>query len=270
MAAIVGLVCAAAVVVICVVVATLWGDRSDAIRWVVKAFADLDLVRGADGKLHAGWLFTPGCTNIFPISIQALTFAAFGMACALLWQRRGIYRRELAATMANLLPEDERTLIQPCDIAARREPLATYKSSVLVTLIERALQQYQTTLSTSEAATIVNATTDVFHEELDGNYAVIKYLAWAIPALGFVGTVLGIGRALTGFGNPGADLPIAFITSNLATAFDTTLVALLLSLVLMLLISVTQAREDAVITRAHDYTLANLVNRLFNPEHLTR
>jgi hypothetical protein len=38
----------------------------------------------------------------------------------------------------------------------------------------------------------------------------------------------------------------------------------------MLVIGICQAREEAVITRAHDYCLANLVNRLFNPEHLTR
>lgn len=268
-ALLVGIIVAAAVIALCVILASVAGAHSAATRWLVKAIADLDMLPPGNPS-RIGWLWSEGSRNLFPFSIQMLIFTAFGMACALLIQRRRLYQREHQAVAARLLPSDERTLIQPCDIAAVREVLTPHKDTIIVTLIERALQQYQTTLSTSEAASIVNATTEVFHDELESNYAVIKYLAWAIPALGFVGTVLGIGRALTGFGNPGADLPIAEITSMLSTAFDTTFVALVASLVLMLLIGVTQAREDAVITNAHDYCLANLVNRLFNPEHLTR
>lgn len=268
-AAAVGVMFAAAVIVVCIILAALAGANSPALRYVVKAIADLDMLP-PEQPTRIGWFWVAGSRNLFPISIQLFIYVAFGMACSLLFLRRQIYRREQQAIAASLLPADERMLIQPCDIADVREKLLPYKDTILVTLIERALQQYQTTLSTSEAATIVNASTEVLHDELESNYAVIKYLAWAIPAMGFVGTVLGIGRALTGFGNPGADLPIAEITSMLSTAFDTTLVALLVSLILMLLIGVTQAREDAAITSAHDYCLANLVNRLFNPEHLTR
>lgn len=269
-ALLIGVVFAAAVAALGTMLAVTLGQHSAAVRWAAKAFCDLNLVADAGGRLRVSWCFSAGSTNLFPLSIQAITYVAFGMACMLLYMRRRIYQRESDVIQAGLLPQDERTLIQPADIANVREKLAPHKSALVTTLIERALQQYQTTLSTAEAAAIVSSTTEVFQEELDSNYAVIKYLAWAIPSLGFVGTVLGIGRALTGFGDGSGDLPMQFITSNLSTAFDTTFVALLLSLILMLVIGICQAREEAVITRAHDYCLANLVNRLFNPEHLTR
>jgi biopolymer transport protein ExbB/TolQ len=263
-AALIGVLFTAVIVTVCTLCAVIFSSHGAA-RWIGKALCDLNLQNG-----RIVWAFSAGSSNLYPLSVQAITFLAFGMACVLLFYRRGIYRREESALMAQLLPEDERSLIQPADFATVREALAPYKQRLLVVLIERALQQYQTTLSTAEAATIVNASADVFRDELDSNYAVIKYLAWAIPALGFVGTVLGIGRALTGFGDTGSDLPMAFITSNLSTAFDTTFVALMLSLLLMLLIAICQAREEAVVTYSQNYCLANLVNRLFNPENLTR
>ena len=61
----------------------------------------------------------------------------------------------------------------------------------------------------------------------------MNYLAWAIPAIGFVGTVRGLGGA---FGVAGADASRPFTAQakdQLKIAFDCTLVALLLSLVLM-------------------------------------
>jgi biopolymer transport protein ExbB/TolQ len=135
----------------------------------------------------------------------------------------------------------------------------------------RALLQYQSTNSTAESAAMVNATAEVAHNQSEAGYSLINYLAWSIPSLGFVGTVLGIGSALADFGISGASgPPLDRITANLGSAFDTTLVALLLSLVLMYIIHTVQAMEDRVINTAHEYCLANLVNRLFNPDQLTQ
>ncbi len=205
----------------------------------------------------------------YPFSIQALTFFAFGIACALIWFRNKETNEEAKVLEAGLLPEDERTLVQPADIADIRKKMMPFKNSILNTLIERALLQYQTTSSTSETAAIVNSTADVFYNRMESEYAIIRYLAWAIPSLGFVGTVMGIGKALSGFGSID-DLPMDYITGNLSTAFDTTFIALILSLILMFLIHVAQAKEETVINSAHNYCISNLINRIFNPEQLTK
>jgi len=205
----------------------------------------------------------------FPFSIQALTYFAFGIACALIWFRNRETKSELLVLNAGLLPENERTLVQPADIADLRKKMMPYKNSILCSLIERALLQYQTTTSTSETAAIVNSTADVFYNKMESEYAIIRYLAWAIPSLGFVGTVMGIGKALSGFGSIDS-LPMDYITSNLSTAFDTTFIALILSLILMFLIHVSQAKEETLINSAHNYCISNLINRIFNPEQLTK
>ena len=208
-------------------------------------------------------------TGGFPFSIQAVTFLAFGIACTLIWFRNKDTKIEAKVLEAGLLPEEERTLIQPADIAELRKKMMSYKNSILYTLIERALLQYQTTSSTAETAAIVNSTTEVYYNKMESEYAIIRYLAWAIPSLGFVGTVMGIGKALSGFGDIDS-LPMKYITENLSTAFDTTFIALILSLILMFLIHVSQAKEETVINSAHNYCISNLINRIFNPEQLTK
>jgi len=239
---------------------------------VISTLISLSLKMPSFGKTICNLTIVNGEISFlggYPFSIQALTFFAFGIACTLIWFRNQETKKEEKVLAAGLLPEDKKTLIQPVDIADIRKKLSPFKESILYTLIERALLQYQITTSTSETASIVNSTTDVFYNRMESEYSIIRYLAWAIPSLGFVGTVMGIGKALSGFGSID-DLPMDYITGNLSTAFDTTFIALILSLVLMFLIHVAQAKEEEVINSAHSYCISNLINRIFNPEQLTK
>jgi len=90
------------------------------------------------------------------------------------------------------------------------------------------------------------------HEE---SWLLPRYLSWAVPVLGFIGTVLGISLAAEGIqsiiGAQGglaqmsADLGKAI--SPLGIAFDTTLIALSLSVALVLIQTALQRWEDNVI-----------------------
>lgn len=76
----------------------------------------------------------------------------------------------------------------------------------------------------------------------ESSYAFPRILIWAIPLLGFIGTVFGISKAVNGFSGlleNTADIEqikegIGFVTTGLAVAFDTTLLALLLSVLVMI------------------------------------
>jgi biopolymer transport protein ExbB/TolQ len=99
--------------------------------------------------------------------------------------------------------------------------------------------------------------------------ATVNYLAWAIPALGFVGTVRGIGLALTVAPTVTEEALPTFLdatTRNLAVAFDTTLVALLLSLVLMFLLHTLQRGEEGLVLDSQQYCLEHLISRLYDLE----
>ncbi len=89
----------------------------------------------------------------------------------------------------------------------------------------------------------------------ESSYSVPRILVWAIPLLGFIGTVVGISRAVSGFSgfleNSG-DVEqikegIGTVTSGLAVAFDTTLLALFLSVLVMIPLVLVERYESRLL-----------------------
>lgn len=97
---------------------------------------------------------------------------------------------------------------------------------------------------------------------LEESYLVPRYIVWAVPVLGFIGTVLGISLAAEGIrriissdsGMSGLSGELGGAIAPLGIAFDTTLVALSLSVFLMLTLTLVQRSEEG--------TLAALERRL--------
>ncbi|ELS00870.1 hypothetical protein Xen7305DRAFT_00005710 [Xenococcus sp. PCC 7305] len=114
------------------------------------------------------------------------------------------------------------------------------------------------------------------------SYVLPRILIWAIPIMGFVGTVVGISSAVNGFTSflgraeeiEQIKEGIGFVTSGLAVAFDTTLLALLLSVLIMLPLVAVERFESrlllAVDIYLNDHLLLKLKNKIQNPvEQLT-
>lgn len=105
---------------------------------------------------------------------------------------------------------------------------------------------------------------------IDTSYALLQGFVWAIPVLGFIGTVLGLSEAIGQFSNVlGASQDVTQIsaalkgvTAGLATAFDTTLVALVAALIVQLLMTIMRKNEEEFLDAAMEYGLKNVVGRL--------
>jgi len=104
----------------------------------------------------------------------------------------------------------------------------------------------------------------------ESSYAVPRILVWAIPLLGFIGTVLGISSAVngfTGFLENTAEIDqikegIGTVTSGLAVAFDTTLLALLLSVVVMIPLVLIERMESNLLLATDIYINDYILPRL--------
>src|SRR5262249_49927845 len=94
----------------------------------------------------------------------------------------------------------------------------------------------------------------------------VHYLVWALPALGFLGTVRGLSGSLGTAGQIDEQSFIAQVSAHLKVAFDCTLVALVLSLVVMFLLHSIQRDEEALVIDCRQYCQENLVNRLYDLE----
>ena len=87
-------------------------------------------------------------------------------------------------------------------------------------------------------------------------YLLPRYLSWAVPVLGFIGTVLGISLAADGIrkiigsesGLSGLSSDLGQAIAPLGIAFDTTLIALSLSIVLVLCQTLVQRNEESVLS----------------------
>lgn len=105
---------------------------------------------------------------------------------------------------------------------------------------------------------------------IETSYALLHGFVWAIPVLGFIGTVLGLSEAIGQFGGvlgSSDDLTqisssLKNVTAGLATAFDTTLVALVAALVVQLGITFMRKEEEEFLDDAMEFGLRNIVNRL--------
>lgn len=100
---------------------------------------------------------------------------------------------------------------------------------------------------------------------LDGSYALVRFLIWSLPILGFLGTVLGIAEAVTNVTPEKLDKSISSVTGGLALAFDTTGLALGLTLSVMFLSFLTERREQSVLEEVDRFSELHLKHRFARP-----
>lgn len=170
------------------------------------------------------------------------------------------------AFTAHLLPETENWLLGVDDVNQLKlnmQQLERSQKYLLTDLIKKSCIKYRLSKSSAEVLGLVEAQIRIYNAEMESEQSFIRYTAWAIPSVGFIGTVLGIAASL-GYANE-ASTPegVAKVTSMLAVAFDTTLVALLLSIVLMYGIHYLQKKQDDLFTCMNSYLIENLINRVY-------
>lgn len=110
------------------------------------------------------------------------------------------------------------------------------------------------------------------HDEssMETSYSVLNSFVWAIPVLGFIGTVLGLSQAISQFGGvlQGAGEMDAIkqslqgVTAGLATAFETTLEALVAALLIQLWLAFLKKSEEEFLDECTEYCTRNVVNKL--------
>jgi hypothetical protein len=166
---------------------------------------------------------------------------------------------------ARILPEDARPLLRRLDAETVRG--GPY---ILANMIRLALGKYAVSRSSAAVSETVRTQAEVDLGRLVTSMATVHYLAWAIPALGFLGTVRGLSGGLSMAGQVDKmDSLQTFIdqaTRHLTVAFDCTLIALVLSLAIMFLLHSVQRDEEALVIDCQQYCLEHLVNRLCDLE----
>jgi len=196
---------------------------------------------------------------------QEACFVLMLWALAILGYKWTVVLRERGLLENDLLPLTEGIKILPEDARRYVKPLDALKPGLRNLLLPRAvfqsLTRFETTQSVQDAASATSATCQNEGERLDSELAQIRYIAWAIPSIGFIGTVRGIGNAL-GLAHRAVQGDITGVTENLGTAFNSTLIALLLSIVLMFLVHQLQLAQERLVLDTETYVNDRLIRHL--------
>ncbi len=162
---------------------------------------------------------------------------------------------QLPATLP-IGPEDTRNLL---------DRLSEIRNSTKDHLLPRALrlgiQRFGVTGSIQDSATAVRDLCESEMGRQESELSIIRYIAWAIPSVGFIGTVRGIGAALAQ-ANRAVEGDITGVTQNLGVAFNSTFIALVISIVLMFFIHQLQLVQERIVLDTESYCNDNLIARL--------
>ncbi|MDZ7684907.1 MAG: MotA/TolQ/ExbB proton channel family protein [Gammaproteobacteria bacterium] len=176
---------------------------------------------------------------------------------------RNVEERKLL--QLDLIPLSEGTSILPEDTREYSRPIQALPESQQQYLLPRALltalHRFRSTRNIQDVSNALRAICESESERLDSELSMIRYIAWAIPSIGFLGTVRGIGQALSQ-AHQAVQGEIAGVTQSLGVAFNSTFVALLISIVVMFLLHQLQLAQERLVLDAEDYCDNRLVRQL--------
>jgi len=155
-----------------------------------------------------------------------------------------------------ILPEDTREYVRQLEGLPGAQ-----QQSLVVRASKAALARFGATRNVQDVSEAGHAVCAAEAERLDSELSMIRYIAWAIPAIGFIGTVRGIGDALAE-AHKAVTGDISGVTEGLGVAFNSTLVALLLSLVLMFLLHYLQLAQERLVLDTETYLDNRLLRNL--------
>ena len=137
-------------------------------------------------------------------------------------------------------------------------------STMIAAFMKKINYQFQSSNDVSDVYSAVTSGIELRLHQIDLSYTVIRYLVWLIPTLGFMGTVIGVARALgqAGIMESGDPTMLAVVIPMLGSAFYTTLLALLLSSIVMILIQIAQANDEKLVNRVGTYCMDEIVTNL--------
>ncbi len=192
----------------------------------------------------------------FILALWALAIAAFKLKFSL--QERRLLGQSLldVAPGTSILPEDTRQYMRSLQSLPEEQ-----QDYLLPRALLGALQRFGSTRNVQDVASAVKEVCEAESDRLDSELSMIRYIIWAIPSIGFIGTVRGISEALAQ-AHRAVQGDIVGVTVSLGVAFNSTFIALILSILIMFLIHQLQLLQERLVLDTHNYADVNLIRHL--------
>lgn len=199
-----------------------------------------------------------------------LTFLAIGIlvlkSVGLALQRRSLRWPAVPPEERSIDAENVARLLERAEQRSSASAVPGVARSFWVARVAGLLRVHAARLEPTETASAAEKASEADADAVSASYSMVKVLVWAIPIVGFIGTVVGIGDAVVGFSDSlkHADQldaikgSLAKVTLGLSIAFDTTLLSLVTSIVVMLPMTYLQKAEERLTRDLDDAATAVL------------
>jgi biopolymer transport protein ExbB/TolQ len=155
-----------------------------------------------------------------------------------------------------ILPEDTREYSRAIQQLPDEE-----RKMLLPRILLGALGRFGATRNVQDVSSTMHTMVVTESERLESELSMIRYIAWAIPSIGFIGTVRGIGAALSQ-AHRAVEGDISGVTESLGVAFNSTFIALLISIVLMFLVHQLQFNQERLVFDTENYVDEHLIRHM--------
>lgn len=200
-------------------------------------------------------------------TFQDVMWVIFFYGLGLLFERSKRLKIQMKQWDENYLPESFETIIDDAaltSIIKRVKGANAIANEALPYMILQIALQFRTNRSIALVNEFLTKQIDLFLHNIELGFNRLKYIIWVIPSIGFMGTVYGIGLAVSKLGEGSLDDPdlLTKMAGDLGIAFNTTLLALVLSVILQFLVQLFESREEEQINLYGKYILDNLINKI--------
>lgn len=232
--------------------------------WAAFVFG-VPLAAGILWLVHLGPLQGTLAQRYLQHPVEYAELLLFCCAVAVLGAKAWHYLRERAACRSEVLP--------PWD----GKPVAVEEASKLLAGLAQLSRRLQQTYLVRRAAAVLEflrsrGSANDLDDQLrsladadglaqDESYSLTRFITWAIPILGFLGTVLGITEAVAGVTPEQLENELNKVTEGLALAFDTTALGLVLTMIVMFLSFLVERAEQGILEAVDHFADRELAHR---------
>jgi len=178
----------------------------------------------------------------------------FTWSMSIIFMKYWKIRLQKAALLLDVLPTSLGKKIHAGNVAVFIDHVYSLpiklRDSLMVNRIRKALELFEIRQNVSDVREMMVNQSEIDGARISGSYTLVRAFLWGIPLLGFIGTVVGLSHAIGGMNFANVDDvgkvvgAINNVTSGLGTAFDATLLGLVLALTLNFPLNALAKQED--------------------------
>lgn len=203
-----------------------------------------------DLLLERGWV-----SHAVMLATTTALAALLVKAIALVWQRAAFRAELVSRDMPTISAQTVDQAIDHVMLLRDSTGSTGFRRRFLFERALRMLEHFRARNDVTETAAVGSAESDADSNAVAASFSLLKVIIWAIPILGFIGTVIGISDAMAAFSQALTNaeqldtikVALRGVTIGLAVAFDNTLVALVASILVMVPTSRVQQAEERLI-----------------------